>query len=321
MTRRSDAILRWTARLFGDDAATRVFEPLMADWQHAYAVAPNATAKLSAFLQGLVALGMSVLTVAAHRSLSGPVDHGAIRRGAAYVCGFAALGAALLILPFAPWIGHRPHLFMLAMPSLLPSLAAFSMPFALVPGAMALAASTRSTTAFRHRAMAGLAAILTAVSLAALLGWIVPAANQSWRETLSARRSTSVTTKGLREMSMLELRTAALGSLAAQRDTWSDASAAQELLRRAAIVTTWPVALVCLGWRLGRHDSGTPAGRLIFWWVLPVSIHFGLQPTLHASASLDFMTFARTPELTAAAIWFAMALALRPRLGGEHAVA
>ena len=157
---RATTILSWAARLFGDAAATRVFEPLMADWQHAYAVAPHATAKLGAFLQGLVALGMSVLTVAAPLSLSGPVDQGAIRRGAAYACGFTALGAALRILPFAPWIGNRPHLFMLAIPSLLPSLAAFSTPFALVPGAMALAASTCSTTAFRHRAMAGLAAMM-----------------------------------------------------------------------------------------------------------------------------------------------------------------
>jgi uncharacterized BrkB/YihY/UPF0761 family membrane protein len=51
---------------------------------------------------------------------------------------------------------------------------------------MALAAGTRPSTRWRHRATVGVAAVSATLCLSALLGWIVPSSNQAWREAVSA---------------------------------------------------------------------------------------------------------------------------------------
>ena len=306
------ALLRWTARTFGDDVAMRVFEPLIADWQREYALAPQTKARLTSALRGLLAFCVAAFSLGLDLSMSGPVDGRAVRRGAGLLVRFACLGIGLLLVPFAPWIGAKGTLFLRTVPYLLPSLAALSLPFALVPAAMALSAGTHATARWRHRATLGVAAVTTVVCLSALLGWLVPTSNHAWREAIAGRRLTLVSAADLREMSMLQLRAAALGGLTAQRDTWSGAEASRELLRRTAIATTWPLALAFLGWRIGRHRSAVSVSALVFWWALPMAVFVGLQPALHGPASLDIRMFIRTPEFVAAAVWIAIALALRP---------
>lgn len=317
MRTRGSSLVDWSARTFGDDMAVRVFAPLVADWQQEFAHAPHAAARLTSALRGLLAFGVAAFSVGVSLSTTGPADWSTLRRGAVLLAGFACLGGGLLLVPFAPWLGAKGTLFLRTVPFLLPSIAALSLPFALVPAAMALAAGTRPSTRWRHRATVGLAAVSATVCLSALLAWIVPTSNQAWREAVSGRRLTAASAVGTREMSVLELRAAALGGLTAQRDQWSDADATRELLRRTAIATTWPLALAYLGWRLGRHRPVVSMPGMVFWWALPMVVFVGLQPALHAPASLDIRTFIQTPEFAAAATWCAMALALRPRVMAE----
>lgn len=309
---RATTLLSWTARVFGDEIADRVFVPLVADWQREFAQAPHSVAKASAALRGVLAFGVATLAVGAGLAAHGPTDPTVLRRGGVVLAGFACVGAGLLLLPFAPWVGARGPQVLRTVPFLLPSVAAISLPFALVPAAMALAAGTRRSTRWRHRATLGMVAMTTAICLSGLLGWIVPVSNQAWREAIAGRRVAIDPGMDRREMSVIELRAAAVGSLAAQRDTWSGADAALELLRRTAIATTWPLALVFLGWRLGRHRPSVSMARLVLWWALPFLIIVGLQPALQVSSVLDVRSFMRTPEFSAAAVWCAMALALRP---------
>jgi hypothetical protein len=49
------SVLRWATRLFGRDAAARVFEPLIADWQHEAAEAPHRRARALAHVRGALA--------------------------------------------------------------------------------------------------------------------------------------------------------------------------------------------------------------------------------------------------------------------------
>ena len=268
---------------------------------------------MSSALRGLLAFGVATLSVGVSLSARGPADPTALRRGGVALVGFASVGASLLLVPLAPWVTARGSLFLRTVPFLLPSIAALSLPFALVPAAMALAADSRASTRWRHRAILGMVAMTTAICLSGLLGWIVPVSNQAWREAIAGRRVAIDPGMDRREMSVIELRAAALGSLAAQRDTWSGADAALELLRRTAIATTWPLALVFLGWRLGRHRPSVSMARLVLWWALPFLIFVGLQPALQGPTALDIHSFVWTPEFSAAAIWCAIALALRPR--------
>lgn len=95
------ALLRWTARTFGDDAATRVFEPLIADWQRQWRTEDRSSGRrMVATVRG----GIAFLRTCAHVGwqMGGPAHLPARGRVAALTTafGFASLGAVALAVPF-----------------------------------------------------------------------------------------------------------------------------------------------------------------------------------------------------------------------------
>ncbi|MEZ5292610.1 MAG: hypothetical protein R2745_16125 [Vicinamibacterales bacterium] len=297
--------------MFGDDVAARVFAPLVADWQHELCEASTPLDRLRSAVRGSLALASSVTAVAARATLAGPVATAALRRGGAIFLGFALLGAALLLVPLVPGFLRRGSGLASTMPYMLPAAAAVCVPYALVPFAMAVAASTPRAARWRTRGILVVGALMATGCLVLLLGWAAPASGLAWREAVTAR---PVAVAGPREMTALELRAAAIASLTNHRDLLAGADPARELLRRTAVATLWPAALLCLGWRLGRHRQHVSVAGLLFWWAFPCVIALGLQPALMRPTGFRLSDFMATPEFSAAAIWLAMALAFRPRV-------
>ena len=75
----------------------------------------------------------------------------------------------------------------------------------------------------------------------------------------------------------------------------------------------WPASLLMLGWRAGRALADAGVAALAAWWLLPVGIAVVFQPAATPFGSLHPMQFFETPEFSAAAVWLAIAMALRPR--------
>ncbi|MBL8139003.1 MAG: hypothetical protein JNL48_20445 [Acidobacteria bacterium] len=294
------ALLRWTARTFGDDVATRVFEPLVADWQRDVTAAGSRPGRLGRQLRGAAALLRCLCAVGVQAARPEPGDWPRLARSAVTGAVFMLLGNALLLAPFVGWWMDRGWTFAPLALDLVPTTMAFAWPFALVPAVIRLAAAaTDGRAVWRGRLYAVGVAIATVTVMAGLHTWAVPAANRDFRQRLTPALPSTP-----RAINPPALRLAALGSMAA--------TSPNETRRRIATTFIWPAALVCLGWRVGRHRRSAHAGALVLWWMLPFAIAVAFQPVSTPFNALHPMGVTETPEFVAAAVWIAIALALRP---------
>lgn len=294
------ALLRWTARTFGDDVAMLVFEPLIADWQRDVSAAGSRATREMAWLRGAAALLRCVCAVGVRATRPESADWPRLARSAATGAVFILLGNALLLAPFLRWWMDRGWTFAPLALDLVPTTLAFAWPFALVPAVIPLAAAaTGGRALWRGRLYAAGVAMATVIVMGGLQTWAVPAANHDFRQRLTHALPTTP-----RAINPPALRLAALGSLAA--------TSPNERRRRITTTFIWPAALVCLGWRAGRHRRSTHAGTLLLWWMLPVALAVALQPVHTPFNALHPMGVTETPEFVAAAVWIAIALALRP---------
>ncbi len=298
------ALLRWTARTFGDDAATLVFEPLIADWQQERRAACSRTARALAWLRGAAALLCCLAAVGISHAVPRAEDRPRVGRSAAVAFAFLLLGTAVLLVPFLPWWLDRGWVFGRLAMDLLPTTLGFAWPLALVPAAVRLGATSRDARlAWRARAILLLAAAGTTAALTIVDTVVAPVAARDFQQRV--RHSLPTVPEAVNAPAV---RLTALST-----STGVVPRSPNEQRRRAAMSLLWPAALLVLGWRAGRALARAGVVVLAVWWLLPAGIALTFQPAATPFGSLHPMQFFETPEFSAAAVWLAIAMALRPR--------
>jgi len=190
MTRPGAQLRALAARLFDSSTMERLIDPLIADQQHEYADAirrGDAWRRRWVRITGCIAF-WKVATMALGRALAEEgttSDTGSIGRGVR----FAGI-ATMLITALLVWVPLRQALATLHIGTdsfirltvyLLPQALAVAIPIGMVLGLLSDGARTRRSKRLRILLMAG--ASLTTLFL---LGWLLPEANQAYRETMFA---------------------------------------------------------------------------------------------------------------------------------------
>ncbi len=305
---RPERLLAGVRSMFGHDAADRVVEPLIADWQQERRAAGSRTARVLAWLRGAAALLRCLAAVGVSHAVPRAEDWPRIARSAAVTFAFLLLGTAVLLVPFLPWWLDRGWMFGRLAIDLLPTTLGFAWPLALVPAAMRLgAASHEARLAWRARAVLLLAAAGTTAALTMVDVAVAPVAARDFQQRV--RHSLPTVPEAVNAPAV---RLTALSA-----STGVVPRSPNEQRRRAAMSLLWPAALLVLGWRGGRALGRAGVVVLAVWWLLAAAIGLAFQPAATPFGSLHPMRFFETPEFSAAAVWLAIAMALRPR--GEDA--
>lgn len=294
MTRPADRVVRWAAICFGDDAAHRVFEPLVADWQREWAALPNGLPRLRSWLSGGVALVITAALTFVEAAAPWRHDADVRRPTTRIITAFAAVGILILMAPFLRYL-HDPLRGTLLLALIAPSSLPLALAFALLPAAMYCGSAPAGVSrAFRRLYLVGLVCAVVALVLA-LVGWLSPIANQAWRETIVGRPLG----RSIRELLLPELwRGDAFVEQGAQ-------NLGAELRIRLVLVFAWPASLAIFGWRLGRRRRTAGAGAMTFWWAFAAVTIGTAASARHIGRDL--------PWLLMPFVWVLAASALSPR--------
>jgi len=234
--------LAFASRWFDPATVHRTFEPLIADWQREWIDAPTSR-RLIVQLKGVLSFCVAVIfsTPAILQTHAPQSLTNQIARRIAIATG---LGTVVLMEPLVretepAW---RAGLLMLFA---IPGSMVLAFPFAMV---------TAVDTIRRFHGLEPHVARATVTKLAVVAvtlmvfnhGWVMPAANQAWRETMSRGRF-SAPVRGVREVNTLELITS---------PELSAASVRREINNRASLAVL-PVLLLWRRWRA----LDLPAGR------------------------------------------------------------
>ena len=303
MTLLGTSIVRWATRAFGQDVATRVFEPLLADWQRELLMTPSVRGRVRAWLAGAVAVLRCTIAVGIRAAAPRVEDWPRLGHGVAVAAGFLVLGIGLLLAPFVPWWINRGGVFGRLVLDLVPATVGFALPFALLPAAMTIGSKAQGPASWRARVAVTVGALAATGVLAGMHGWVAPVAGRDFQQRLRGTLPTTPTA-----VNAPAVRLSALAASAG-----SSRASVVERRRRATTMVVWPAALLFLGWRLGRHRGRAGTAALAGWWLLAVAIAFAFQPAQTPFASLHPMNWVQTPEFATASVWFTMALASRPR--------
>lgn len=294
-------IVDLASRVFGDDVAARVFEPLVADWQCESAAAPTRAGRALSQARGWASLTTASLCVASRLATPRLEDLTTVRRGVALIGAFAALGAAVQLPLFVPHATSAMQFLRHAL-LLLPALVGFSIPLAWLPLAMRVGTGASRADLCRRRWLVVGATLVCILGLLALNGFISPVANQAWRAAVAGRDLAP----GLRELSLPHLVDAASTGVP---------TAARELRDKLVLTVVWPVALALLGWRLGRHSLNAQLRSLAGWWTATV-IPIAVVELFKHGPDYDQAPWAWP---TLAAGWFLAAMLLRPKASDSAA--
>lgn len=298
----ASALLQWSARTFGEDAAGRVFAPLVADWAGELEAAPSTAARRSAWIRGAAAFARCALLVGATEAWPRREDQRDLAHSLAAAGGFLVLGIGVLMTPYLPWWLDRGREFLPVLSHLVLIALAFALPFALLPAALLLGSRATGPGAWRARAALAGGVVAVTMCLAVWQGWAVSALYRDFGHQMDRARPgvpAAYNAPALRIASLGYPQEAFRGPV--------------ERRRRAATTFIWPAALVFLGWRVGRRWRRASVAMLAGWWLVPVGIAFAYQPAATPFAALHPMGWVQTPEFAAAAVWCALGLALRPR--------
>lgn len=298
----STELVRWSARVFGDDVAQRVFAPLVADWAHELRKGRSRHARLRAWVNGATAFAFCTAAVGLSMARPQRRDWPAFGRGLLTSAAFLVAGCVTLFLPFSAWWANRGWTFVPLAFALLPTMITLSLPFALLPGALALGSPAAGRGTWRARIALATTVLLVTCALWTAQASVIPATTSRFERVL---RVSSPTTPEALNAPVLRL--AGLATIA----KWGSSSV-NESHRRAATTFVWPTALAVLGWRIGRHRRKGGAVAATGWWLAAVAVGLAFQPVATPFNSLHPMTWWQTPEFSAAAVWLAMAVAFRP---------
>jgi hypothetical protein len=255
--------LAFASRWF--DAATvhGVFEPLIADWQREWSdAAPSRRWRvgLRGFTAFFAAVIMSSPKIAATRSPAAVTSRIAVR-----ITRFTAIGTAIMLIPAATqvepsWARGAMMLF------LIPSALVMAFPFAMV-GAVDALRRTEPLPPHVERATVGKLGLLATMFMLIVGGWVVPAANHTWRTMMWRAQGqpgpslAQAPLRGVRELSTYELiahqsRAVAFEPYTAGADR---AVRVRRELSNRIVLAVMPIVLLWLRWHGIEHARGRSA--------------------------------------------------------------
>ncbi|MDP1569947.1 MAG: hypothetical protein Q8L86_08080 [Vicinamibacterales bacterium] len=289
-------LIRLARAWFDEGTATRVFEPLIADWQREWADARTASPARRGWIlaTGLAAYLRTLLTCGGRDVFGVPAARNAVRFAIAFAVALAAgalahvgpLFLAISRLSPMPWTPAALGRLVVEAAPLLVALAMLPAVAWLHRGAL----HRKGRTALQFTVLGALATLLIA-------GWLAPIANRplirQWmieyeqhldRESEARRLTLAHTVRALRPRTLDERMALELG-MPGQRTLpglWS-LSGESTALGRDPLTTLalhrrlqWPVlafVLGLLGWTLSAATKASPA-RLGLWWTLSSVLMF-----------------------------------------------
>lgn len=256
----SSKSLEWASRWFDHGTITRVFEPLIADWQREWQdAAPASRARitargLTAFLCAVIVSSPQIVLTAAPRNVTDRVAISMTR--------FTAFASLLGVVPYAMDMqstGWRGVLLLFIVPSAITAVFPFSM-----IGAVDAIRRHEPLPSHVERALVAKLAVVAVLFMIVFGGWVVPHANQAFRRGATPQGPVP----GMRELTTLQLLTDP--TLLAEHEPFTGGAdratrIQRELNNRAALMIA-PVFLLWLRWR----SIETASKR---WWSpLPTSL-------------------------------------------------
>jgi hypothetical protein len=261
--------LAFASRWFDTQTVARVFDPLVADWQREWIDAPRSQRPV-VHLKGLLGFCIAII-VSTPVMLQMRAPQRLTDRIARRIAIGAAIGTLALMLPFVREIGSLPQRGLLIL-SLIPQALTLAFPFALVPAVDAIRDFNGLDAPARRAAVSKLAVFAVAFVFF-FHGWVMPAANQVYRETaleasVRAQGNANAIAQfgrsrgpvpGVREMSNSELLASLVRAANGEpgRNPHATATSLQIEINNRAAVAILPVLLLWRRWRA----LDLPAGR------------------------------------------------------------
>jgi hypothetical protein len=278
--------LAFASGWFDAPTVSRVFEPLIADWQREWTDAPQSRRPWIS-IRGTIALTMTVVALTPRAILMTPAPPVLIRRTLMRITIFTAAASLAMLAPWLYELRGMP-LGRLAIGALflLPSIVALIFPFAMPWVADGLRQQSTPTPAER---MAAVRVGLTAMTFAlGIIGFAMPIANQQYRELVAPDAVKRPVPRGVRELTLTEL----IASPPPPHFGGHTPHVAAAELNKRLSITLLPAVLLWLRW--GAHNK--PRRR---WWSpLPVA----------AETALAYVTFYSLASSNAG--WWVMLAAL-----------
>lgn len=269
--------LAFASRWFDRATVTRVFEPLIADWQREWQEAsPVRRARVS--WRGLAAFVCAVLVSSPQVAFTA-VPSAVTNRVASRMTRFIAVPCVLSLIPFlSEMSGVRwsAALWLFVLPPII----TLAFPFSMI-GATDAIRRYEPLAPQVERAMATKLAAFALLFMIVFGGWVVPAANQAWRVGTTTKDGAPA--RGVRELTTFELLVDP--TRASEHEAFSGgadrATRIQRQLNNRAALTVVPVFLLWLRWR--SIDTGSKRWRS----PLPPSIAAILSCAVFVTASFS----------------------------------
>jgi hypothetical protein len=250
-------LLAIASRWFDAATVSRVFEPLVADWQREWIdAAPARRARVRA--RGVICFLIAITTMAPRALVLTPTPPAILRRVVARLVIFLIVSSTILSLPFlfelrrvAP--GRLAELLLW----LLPAGLALVFPFAM--GYIVDGVRRHARPAPVERIAVVRTAIAAVVFMLVFVGWVVPATNQQFRLTVKAD-PWHPPARGFRELTTYQLFTGAGPQAFADPNETRAVSRLREQHQRISFLVL-PLVLIWLRWRA--LDYASPR------WLLP----------------------------------------------------
>ena len=235
-------LLAFASRWFEASTVTRVFEPLVADWQREWSEsAPSRRAWVR--VRGAAAFTCAALW-SAPRVFVTPLPSGLMQRVVMKVALFVAVGATLLSIPiFRAMLADNVSLTALLVTVSLPGIVTIVLPFAMIAAVDAIRCHEALPDHVERAAAVKVGAVTTLILLL-FTGWLAPAMHRQWRVTTGA----DTTFPGLRAQSIAELVVEASRHDEARIFTYAG-TVRRELNNRATLVAL-PILMLWLRWRV-----------------------------------------------------------------------
>ena len=237
-------LLRFASRWFDAATVSHVFEPLVADWQREWRDTP-AQHRASIWWRGWCGFIVAALAVAPSVLLFTPVPPSMARRVLARMIIFTSAISLLLTIPFVVDVqGVTLDRLVVLTLLLTPSGAALAFPFAMTWVTDAVRRGPCVTANDRIAAIR--VAMVGSLVAFVLIGWIVPAANQQFRELAAPEWVRRPVTRGVHELTTVELFVVP-GRAVVDRRIYKEREAAiEQEIHQRAVLSLLPAVLVWL---------------------------------------------------------------------------
>jgi hypothetical protein len=177
--------LAFASRWFDPHTVSTVFEPLIADWHREWRDAGTARRRLISVRWSLAFIS-AILVSSPRMIVLTPAPEGTTRRVLARIVIFTGIVTMLLILPFKSSFQRVPAWqYSALLLSLVPQGMSIAFPLAMTWVADGIRRNRTATPA--ERVVAVRVGVSAMIVMIAFMGWVVPDANQWFREAVSAR--------------------------------------------------------------------------------------------------------------------------------------